>query len=1282
MNKHLRRLAPALAALVVGCNINESSSTEVASTSTGTLSPRLTMVNGSTIPEVDSLLVLLTVEGSSYSQDLKVGWNDAALQLKQIPLNKKWTLKIAGFMHADTVLANRDTAWYGEQTGTLTDSTPQTKNATALAIGLKSAATTPAVAIGANAPGTTQKVGDTFTFAGGDATQVVWTLDGSQPVCPDSPGTTQPLVLGTNLASKTVTLKARACTAGELPGRVAHYSFNVVAKDVVIPPTISIPVGFDSTGTTKAPYDSSLTLSLPTGTTLTWNLALVNGTAAPSAADWKVIATPTPSAFTGNTAAIKVPAAWLATMAPTATEAQVLVKAVLWQGTTAIDTATLHWTLTVPVTASPKLDAKPYTDSVRIFWTAGQVDSLWARRAEETSRTKVTLDSKDTAFVHALKPGQADTFWAIRKDPTTGRFSDTTRLTSAALLPPVKPKFTAANSDPVNGTITIQLDAETLREQSTTWSIGLTQDTTLKSFENGTPDKSGTWSANHNTGRYLIGVRAMRDGIERDSAIRVNVQRTAGLAPHSAVGLTLTRRDSNALVWKWNAVHGRSYAVHVQNDQAFASVSNLGSSTLLKTGEVDSIALEGLAAGAKRAIAVVALRGTTDSTIADAEPTYSSLDSTRTPPSQPEFSATNTDTATGTLSISIKNFEAQFTSWEAGYGTNKDSLTWARISIPTFSFPGLVGNYFTAVRATRDSLTKTATRSQTLIKFTNNIKATAPSNISLTALDETSLSASWSGTTGASYQIAAWEASICKEENIPNSAIMIIVSKTETTTRKIEGYSAGTTVCFGVRTNTTPDATGGPSAWVLASGTTKAASAPVLNLAYSIEAETVTFTWTNPSSASSLSYTTASGTTTPTTLVTSAKAFYGKSDTAVDFSITATNNQGVISKAAVAHVHIPTLRGATNLANWDIHLAGSQLVITSAPDSHKPDSIITSVTNLGRELYRWEIAGNETLAKRIPISVEDGAFEVSTKMRWLNGDSTSNDIRTFSAKQFAPGSATTEIYNGRDSVTFSLTGSTTGWNGYYTAILHDHTTETITIKNGKGSTSLGIDSLRFFFVNGKDTSISQTIAISRHTDWKDQRNGIVYNTVRVNGKRWMTDPLRYIPSGMTTKCSEDITDNCEANGVLYRWLDVSGLQAYPISGGINTSQLDANPLSSSICSMNSADGWRMPTIEESYEFLANIAPGWSYSTRMSTDVGTPFNIIKFHISGKIDQGGSWQNYPAFWSGTSSDLTSIGYGSDSPAFLYMTSTSAISAMNATGQSVSNNAYYLPVHCIHD
>jgi len=1172
MNKHLRRLAPALAALVVGCNINESSSTEVASTSTGTISPRLAMVNGSTIPQVDSLLVQLSVEGSSYSQDLKVGWNDAVLQLKQIPLNKKWTLKIAGFMHADTVLANRDTAWYGEQTGTLTESTPQTKNATALAIGLKSAATTPAVAIGANAPGTTQKVGDVFSFTSESATQVVWTLDGSQPKCPDSLGTTKPLVLDADLASKTVTLKARTCTTGELPGRVAQYRFAVVAKDVALPPTIRIPTGFDSLGTATQDWKKSVSIPLPTGTHIYWNASVLSGSNSPIATDWANIPVPTDAKRSGVGSDIYLGSDIFPKLNPTDSLAQVLVKAALYDSTgKVVDTASMHWIAKIPLT--PTIIATHRTTRGRaIFsWTpvsGTQTSGIWywngsswqadAAHCSTDSSCTWSKDTSDGATVSVRLQAISN---------ATNRLSDFGLDSVTTPRPPTRPKFSLATTDTTKGAIAVQLDAAIVPDKGTTWEVGYTADTTSATYEAGLLDTAGIWTGHLNQGIYRIAIRATRDGLVDTFSTIYHVVNTSGAHPRTPT-LSLSARTSESVSWTWPQVLGRTYRVYKKTGSTAITKSDLTVSAASQDITVGAYTITGLNAGQGASIAVIALAGA-DSSASDADPAFSIVGFAKNPPTMPTFTPILANAQTGTLQVQIDNVNALDGQLiEVGYGSSSTDLTWSTQGTDGWSKILSAGTYYVSVRTTRDTLTATAATQSIAIKRTDDSIPPAPTELSFQQPtgDTSSVIFNWKGPAGATYSIQ-WKINPANNTDL-NGANFKTKSSTSDT---ITGLAAGTPVLFSVQTTSATDASS--SSLQPASrrvGTTSAASLPVTEVTWSQVGTHLNVEWTPPSGSTSILY---KQTSAPSFI----QAFSGVTSATFPvepgntFSFTIESYNGtILSKPATYTYYIPTNRGKTDAASWKHHLIGTSLVLDTV-QLHYSEAPVT--VNIGLRGAKPTQMSWQAFTQTLPTWTVNASGALTVQYAWANHDTTSTDEIPFDF--VTPSLPQFKIRSGKGNDSLFAQSSVSipsGWNGVCAAIDRSKSALAAVDLANTMFFPLGVAEMECKYVKGQDTSISVTGTLVRDSIMTDDRDKQTYRTVHVNGLTWMAEPLRYADSGSIG----DNGDSSYTKGRFYTWSRATRISDFSsVTDWNGASGVDFNK-ATGVC----MDGWHIPNQTE------------------------------------------------------------------------------------------------------
>lgn len=1132
MNKHLRRLAPALAALVVGCNINESSSTEVASTSTGTLSPRLTMVNGSTIPQVDSLLVLLTVEGSSYSQDLKVGWNDAALQLKQIPLNKKWTLKIAGFMHADTVLANRDTAWYGEQTGTLTDSTPQTKNATALAVGLKSAAAVPSIAIGGIAPGSMQNVGDTFTFSGESSTQIVWTLDGSQPVCPDSPGTTQPLVLGTNLASKTVTLKARACTAGELPGRVKSYTF-AVSNATTTSLTALLAIGSGTLNpSNKVEFD------------LWWNGAPTSGT--PS----KHIS----QARAGTSVALSD--------IPLDTPFRIKLTGIsnedtLWYGIldTTLSSSKAPSSISVNVknvTSRPtiKYPLNPVegdtlqissTDEATTLLLLDSTQSVDCSKSQKTPLTKIFTTGKLDLQAIACHEGQ----WPS----TNGRIALTVGRRLALEAPSIPPPGSTLPLDTTiefssttgAGTISAGAIAKSgpfTKSDSTTLirKTAIISSLNLKDLALAITPRSAT-TAQVLALIYLYDGNKVIDSVWRHWSVSLPVV--------DAPTLSLSKRSDSTLEFKW--IHPTASSARIRSRIALGAWS-----TDSIMNPTDSLTIYGLATATTCSLEVIAIDAVTGR---ESVPAFLS-GSTRNRPSIPTYSVTNSNTTTGEVTIALTSGNADTgTIWEVGLPTSSQmqfSNSEILDSVHQWSKDFGSGTYTFGLRAIRDGDTVYATAKSVSVTRT---MAAAPQMPDLAVVrDLDALTWTWNTRENRNYRVYSKIGG-----NFTDTTETGVVKSTVTNgSYKVSSLSEGTTVGIKVCaiSISASDSAGGLSAPKSSLAKTKAypISSAISNLKGAQSGSKIIWTWNTSSDI--ISSKVGSTSVNPSGNQYSYSTDISATSRINSISVFACNADGLCNQtASTASIELPFQRATIDGSGkyWEIRVVGAKWFVRDRSSwtgtDELPSKVNMSINNATMESQDLNTARQGTLFN---LDIKNSTATAKLQYVWANGD-TSNTA-TFTSTGLNWPSFTGTSFAAAGSAADTLFGFTASRGAAYSTSILSHSKisgnwSPVNVPiSGTGPINLdetilpsGLDSMRvlwtrvlpYNFIDSLWTTaeVNRTQLIT--VNYRDNTSGKV-KTVRIDGKTWMAENLNYdIPYDTMDVCYNNDPANCATMGRLY-----------------------------------------------------------------------------------------------------------------------------------------------------
>lgn len=710
------RLAPLLALVIAACNVSDSG---ISSVSQGHFTPRLVAAGGR-LNQSDSVYLQLWTRSNSQAAwiptaNLGRSWNDSSIEVDALPVGALWKASITG-------VSAKDTLWRGTDSGVIA--------ATAIEQNLQDTASRVHVRNVASRPDTTGLptslvAGSSFTLPGAGKIVHAW---GSS--IPDCAGGDSGRSIVVDTAHTVLRLRVCGDTSLTWPSAVVTRKFSLLAATT---PRLSLT---DS--------DSLLATSPVTKIAVrAWNAAVGLVHPAQTTLSWEISLDSSGQMGTDSGDSLRIPRAWLASLPATGTSfiARAFVRLKDSTGT-AVDSAHLRWLVTVPVTPTPILSHRLSLDNDTLVNTWNAHDS--ATILLETSSTLVTekLASTVTEYRTKVKPG--DIYWVrlIAYDLVTGRRSDTARDTARVPSPPATPRFTAKNTDVAHGYVTLKID--TTKQAGTRWTYGY-RDTTGSAILYADTLKGDSAVLELNSGRWIIGVRALRDGLWRDSLCTLSVTRTLAARPGKPTGLAITGRTDSSLTWSWNRVSGRKYRIFVQ--KSFDDLAALSADSTPKhpVPAVDSTELASYtaktASGEIWTIAVVALKGSADSSGGNSDPAILATTAINPPP-VPEFTAISTNSATGALSVTVTNMGT--CTGRVGISSNRMQWTWRPLTSASWDTVGLQGDYFVAVALARDSLESSDTLTTPVtLQMTNATSPQPPTGLKLLTRTASSLTWTW-----------------------------------------------------------------------------------------------------------------------------------------------------------------------------------------------------------------------------------------------------------------------------------------------------------------------------------------------------------------------------------------------------------------------------------------------------------------------------------------------------------------------------------------------------------
>jgi len=711
------RLAPLLALVTAACNVSDSGISS--SVPQGRFAPRL-VVAGNRLSQSDSVYLQLWTRSNSQAAwapaaSLGRSWSDSSIEVDSLPVGALWKASIAG-------VSAKDTLWKGTDSGVIAaTATEQNLQDTASRVHVRNVASRPDTA---GLP-TSLVAGSSFTLSGTGKIVHAWGSD-----LPNCAGGDSGRTIVVDTAHTVLRLRVCGDTSLTWPSAVVTRKFSLLA---VAPPRLSLT---DS--------DSLLTTSPVTKMAVrAWNAAVGLVHPARTTLSWEISLDSSGQKDTSSGDSLRIPRAWLASLPATGTSfiARAFVRLKDSAGTP-VDSAHVRWLVTVPVTPTPTLSHRLSQNSDTLIHTWNTHDS--ATFLLKTGSTLVTEELANTVTEHRaqVKPGDICLARLIAYDSVTGRRSDTARDTARVPSPPATPSFTAQNTDVMHGYVTLKVG--TVNQAGTRWAYGY-RDTAGGAVTYADTLAGDSAVIELNSGRWIIGVRALRDGLWRDSLCTLSVTRTLAARPGKPTGLALSGRTDTSLTWTWNSVSGRKYRIFVQ--KSFDNLAALSADTAPKSPApvIDSTELASytakVTAGETRTIAVVALKGTADSSGGNSDPATLATTAINPPPT-PSFTATPTSSATGALTVTVTNMDN--CTGRVGISQGESHWTWRPLTSASWDTVGLQGNYYVAVAFARDGLESSYTlASPVTLLMTNAAVPLPPTGLKLRTQTASSLTWTW-----------------------------------------------------------------------------------------------------------------------------------------------------------------------------------------------------------------------------------------------------------------------------------------------------------------------------------------------------------------------------------------------------------------------------------------------------------------------------------------------------------------------------------------------------------
>lgn len=1013
------------------------------------------------------------------------------------------------------------------------------------------------------------------------------------------------------MADSIIVLKSIACK-GYGTSAVRVDSIKVLALGAVNL-QIESPSGFDTSSTVVAPkitWDSAVTLTIPKGTSLRWRLA-VDTLGKVDATDWSKLGVP--GATDSTSVKLVVPVTQISRIPGNDSLATVIAVAVLLDSAKAPkDTVHLRWTVRVPVVPAPLVTVARSEGNVSFSWPIARSTSYkaWYTResSSDTAATIKSSSSTDTVSLTVIS-GQKVSLRVVATDSATGRSIHKT-VDTVAMRPPRKPGFTLENTNTTDGTVVLTLDAATRADSTDTeWAFGYVNSGTV-TFDKPISSITGAWTGILNAGTWIVGVRAVRDGLTKESIqTSFKVVKAGPPSPNPVTGLIISQRDTNSLTWKWDSIPGHTYLVYKKSGK-IDDLTGMKADTI----KVGTYKYSPLKAGDSASIAVVTL-ATPDSTGGNSAPSFSSIEFAKTPPPALTLVAKVEDPSLGSYRIDLPGY-TPLCAWEYGVGRSQSNLAWKSISsadvkssqgasyvVASDSSPG---DLWLGLRATRDTIAKQAVASSALVvPKTSLYTPNAPLGARFTRTKDR-IVFRWDGVAGHAYRVF-WSESAgsllapTDTANCNRATLDVGLDSFEL----VFGATNTVALRFAVLTAHAPDSTGGPSALsaVNAPGVTPLET--IASFRADFSGGKVDVSW-KPNAAAK-SYRLKIHTTNRDSILTTGYTCTTDSchisipvvdwiRNAVDdtFLIAAIGEYGIESDEVWTWTHIPQLRSADRAA-WECRIARDMVFINNlyptGTGNSSPERIRIYLRSLdGRDTAASTassgpvvIRASTTLGMKNPRTLAQGVgkYRVLYKYYWggdETGDSTNLDSVTVGLSSTAvvlnhvPPPPIPQGYTeidigsryltlkslGSDSAqkptgtSFGVLGETNGYN-------------LVSLSNGvsRGKYPLTFSGVQSFYFIGTDTSVfavNEVLAKDsvRYVGTQANYTGY-YKTAVVKNRSWMLEPYPQ-DAGIS-------------------WIDALGLPSVPTVTGDVSPRQGACPV-----------GWSVPTQGEWQELFTALKP--------------------------------------------------------------------------------------------
>ena len=1123
--KFLRRLTPLMAAFVVACNINESSNEQAAlpapSAQAVAFAPRIVAAGGK-LPQSDSVFLALSTRAKASDpwklfKTFSKSWQDSGVKVEGLTIGLQWKAEVAGVNNGG------DTLWKGTDTGSIASAAAVSRNLADTAgqlLHVRQLAAKPSLANIA----TTLAVGTVISLPEGRIAHT-WGK-GSAPDCSKDSIT----AMVTPDAGHTI-LNLRSCgDSTTWPSGVVTRTFDLLSSRLVLADPLL------RSGNTTIPlysWDSSVTTtSAFSGDSISWILKLGTQT------------------LSDTSKSIRIPKDWIKALPAKGDTFVATALVTVNSGSNGkTETDSLRWIVRVPETRIPQVSPAFNTryDSLTLNWNTTDSSVLTLIAPSSTINSFAPGAARPTLKVH---PRDIVSGSVVAFSSTTGRPSDMGKFS-----------FTVPGLAEIVPSDTVRFDS-TLRFSTVGSSDGMTINVCAQ-VALGKPDSGSvrssctiadTLNVAHQalvatapssiTGHALAFVRLYRGQLVIDSQWLSWTVRMPTI-PLPSMRLDSTGRSDTTLLLRWASED----SVRITRNGAIAAI----------LGPKDSLWIQLLQPNQSCTVSVVTL----DSKLHRESLPVPFMASTRNPPRKPKFSAGNTNTTYGevTVELSDNDLRDNGTSWLVGThlagGTTWDyspmdstTLIWKRTL-------NVGGDYDIRVRALRDGDTVNSDDVTLTVLRTAGVAPQMPVTTLQRGLD--SLSWSWVASANRSYK-ACWIAGAVSnlDTTSKNSTCNTLTSTANshfTLTKLPQGSTYSVVFYVWSNQGSNGDSAGGVGASAVQSATTKVAptaSNVVKDLKASQDGKSITWSWTSTMT----SVYSVNGTVTTASM--SSGSYYAQTPIAngiYDYTlgVRVMNADSVVSTDSVSiAIHIPKRQSALDVSTFPSHMANTvwKFKDQSTWTSGAPDALRITAPDGTKHILTFQQA---QAGSQVDLLSSSESQSLGLQWTWKNGDTS---VPVTVTRTVPRPSLKGSFFMASGTVRDTLFDATATWTNYsnwgpasVSCLLDGATDWTLcdssraytaggSLALSEGTYPRGTDSIRILLTANTDSSwVTATVARTR-SETVTYRDG-TYGTIqiaRLSGVTWMAQNLNWDPKdqgyGICLNNSND-ADTCAKFGRYY-----------------------------------------------------------------------------------------------------------------------------------------------------